>query len=243
MTINSPYRLLLVDNSHDFRRSVRAVLELEDYQVEEADSLTEAKTKLENCDFDLALVDFRLMDDNDPSDYSGLEVAKLASQGHVPCIIVTGFPSVDTVLLALRQRGLQPSLAIDFISKEHGPSVVVDAVGRALRSPIYRPVPQPVPILEVDIAHGLARKQGIDLQLSRNQYNLMSYLYERNGAVCSSQELLKAVYDESLSTYEATHDKRLERLIARLREKIEDDSTNPRYIITVAGRGFQLVLP
>ena len=105
-------RILLADNVDDYRRSLRTLLELEDYCVEEAASLAQAPELLAGQRFDLALVDLRLSNDDDDYDMSGLEVAKAAVSAQIPSIVVTAYESVDTMRLALRSRGAEP-LAVD----------------------------------------------------------------------------------------------------------------------------------
>ena len=67
-------------------------------------------------------------------------------------------------------------------------------------------------------------------------------IIEKQGAVCSPEELIKAVYDEDVPPGQSSADKRLERLVDRVREKIEDDPSKPRHLIRVHRRGFRLVL-
>jgi len=233
-------RLLLVDNSSDYRRSLRGFLELEDYQVEEATSVGEAKERLETFPVDLVLVDLRLTNDEDRYDISGLEVAKKAGEKGVPCIVITAFPSVETTRLALRSRGAAP-LAVDFVPKVSGPQAVLDAIKAVLNRHEEGPR-EATHVLALDLERGLAWCHGAPLELSRNQYALLAHLYQKEGAVCSAEELLKAVYDEDVPAGQASADKRLERLVDRLRKKIEEDPSEPRHLITVHGRGFRLAM-
>jgi DNA-binding response OmpR family regulator len=230
-------QLLIADNNADYRRSLRSLLELEDYWVEEAPSVEEAKAKLEAVPLDLALVDLRLTDDNDQYDISGLEVAKKAGEEGVPCIVITAFESVEATRLALRSRGAEP-LALDLVPKAGSPQAVLDAI-----EAVFRRSEKQSRILDdlaVDLERGLVWRDGERVELSRQQYALLGYLYRNKGAVCSPVELLKAIYDEEVPADQASADKRLERLVDRLRRKIEEDPSNPRYLVTVHGRGFLL---
>jgi DNA-binding response OmpR family regulator len=233
-------RLLLADNTSDYRRSLHSFLELEDYQVEEAASVEEAKEKLEAAPVDLALVDLRLTKDEDDYDISGLAVAKKATERGIPCIIITAFPSVEATRLALRSRGIEPPLALDFIPKASGPHAVLNAIEVVLSR--HEEKEREPGDLVVDLERGLAWYKGMPLDLSRQQYALLAYLYSKEGAVCSLEELLKAVYDEDVPPAQASADKRLERLVDRLRNKIEEDPSEPRYLIKVYGRGYRLAI-
>lgn len=240
MSMAMKSRLLLADNSPDYRRSLGSLLELEDYQVEQAASVEEAKEKLEAVSLDLALVDLRLTDDRDDRDISGLEIAKKAAVEGIPCIIISAFPSVEATRRALRSRGAEP-LAVDFVPKASGPQAVLDAI-RVVLSRRGEELEKAPGDLVVDLERGLAWRKGEPLHLSRHQYALLAHLYRKEGAVCSPEELLKAIYDEDVPPAQASADKRLERLVDRLRKKIEEDSSEPHYLIKVHGRGFRLAI-
>jgi DNA-binding response OmpR family regulator len=80
------------------------------------------------------------------------------------------------------------------------------------------------------------------VQLSRKQYVLLAHVYSREAVVCGPEELLKAVYDEDVPPERAGADRRLERLVVRLREKIEEDPRRPRRLIKEPRRGYRLIL-
>lgn len=233
-------RVLLVDNSADYRHSLLGLLGLEDYEVEEAGSVTEGKEKLLAGDFDLALVDLRLTDDEDDYDFSGLEVTRLAGELGIPCVVITAFPSVQATRLALQSREKE-ALAVDLIPKRDSPQSILDTIKLVLRRH-QEQVKAKRQGLHIDPERGLVWLDGEELDLSRNQYDLLTYLYEKDGAVCSPEELLKAVYGEQVPPEQASADKRLESLVDRLRRKIEQDPSNPRHLIKVYGRGFRLDL-
>jgi len=236
--LEDPVTVLLADDDHDYRESLRQLLELDDYVVEEAASVEEAWDKLETTTLDLALVDLRFSDHMNDRDFSGLKVAKSAAERGVPCIIVTAFPSVEAARLALRSRGADP-LAVDLVPKKDGPQAILDAIAVILTRTRAQQG-EASGSIEVNLELGLATLRGQPLTLSRQQYSLLAFLYARNGAVCSSEELIKAVYDEDVPIGQGNTDRRLERLIARLREKIECDPHAPRHLLRVHGRGYRL---
>lgn len=233
-------RILVVDNSHDYSRSLRSLLELEEYHVEEAGSVEETGEWLDASDFDLALIDLRLTDDSDEYDFSGLEAAKLAGEAGVPCLVVTAFPTVEATRRALRSRGIEP-LAVDLVPKESGPEAVLDAIEAVLRRCGQRSA-KTTGGLEFDPGRRLFLLGGEPLRLSRYQYAFLVTLHEARGAVCSHEVLLRAIYDEDVPPGLASSDRRLEHLADRLRQKLEDDPSEPRYLITVHGRGYRLAL-
>lgn len=234
--------LLLADNDDDYRRSLRSLLELQDYEVEEAASVQTALEQLDPLVVALALVDLCLTDLEGGYDISGLEVAKKASEAGIRCIIVTAFPSMETTRLALRSRGAEP-LAVDYVMKANGPQAVLDAVEVVLRGGRKGKQQQPPSAdLMIDLARGLVSHKGKSVDLSRQQYALLAYLYRKDGAVCSPAELLKAIYDEDVPPDKANADKRLMHLVERLKEKIKEDPSEPPYLLKVFGRGYRLAV-
>lgn len=231
--------ILLADNSPDYRRSSRALLELEGYQVVEADSVAEAIRQLRTRSIDLVLADLRLTNDGDAGDISGLEVTKAAAELSIPRVIITAFPSVQTTREALRRHGREP-LADDYVPKADGPQALLDVVKIILERPGEVEAGASGDLL-VDLERRLVWHRDEPVNLSKQQYELVAYLCERQGAACSAEELLKAVYDEDVPAGKGSADKRLERLIRRLREKIEEDISAPTHLVNVPRRGYRLI--
>jgi DNA-binding winged helix-turn-helix (wHTH) protein len=103
------------------------------------------------------------------------------------------------------------------------------------------------------IAHGITRS-GIQVdpesgevwvegarvpELTNLEYRLLLLLYGRLGKICTKYEVVAAVWGEEY--IDAVDDARIEKLISRLRQRIEPDAANPRYLVTVRGRGYKLV--
>ena len=126
-------RILLADNNATYRASLNQLLTSCFYEVVEARSVHEAIEQLSNVQCDLVLVDLRLVDDADPYDVSGLDVAKSAVARRVPCVVLTAFPTIDVARLVLRARGIEPPFAIDLIPKSDGPTVLLSGIETALK--------------------------------------------------------------------------------------------------------------
>lgn len=74
--------------------------------------------------------------------------------------------------------------------------------------------------------------------LTELEYRLLRVLYERKDKLCDKYLLVERVWGEEY--IDEVDDARIEKLVSRLRAKIEKDSTDPRYLITVRGRGYRL---
>ena len=75
--------------------------------------------------------------------------------------------------------------------------------------------------------------------LTNLEYRLLLLLYGRLGKICTKYEVVEAVWGEEY--IDEVDDARIEKLVSRLRQKIEPDIANPRYVLTIRGRGYKLV--
>jgi hypothetical protein len=75
--------------------------------------------------------------------------------------------------------------------------------------------------------------------LTNLEYRLLLLLYGQMDKICDKYQVVEAVWGEEY--IEEIDDARIEKLVSRLRQKIEPEPSNPRYLITVRGRGYKLV--
>jgi len=73
------------------------------------------------------------------------------------------------------------------------------------------------------------------------EYRLLLLLYGRLGKICDKYQIVEAVWGEDY--IDQVDDARIDKLLSRLRSKIEPDPRNPRYLVTVRGRGYKLSNP
>ena len=76
--------------------------------------------------------------------------------------------------------------------------------------------------------------------LTNLQYKLLSYLCKNRGRISSKYDIVEAVWSDDY--IDEVEDHRISKLISRLRERIEPTPRKPRYLITVHGRGYRLVV-
>jgi hypothetical protein len=77
--------------------------------------------------------------------------------------------------------------------------------------------------------------------LTELEFKLMALLFERVNKVTDKYQIVETVW--GVEYIDDVDDSRIEKLVSRLRAKIEPDTSNPRYILTVRGRGYKLVSP
>ncbi len=75
--------------------------------------------------------------------------------------------------------------------------------------------------------------------LTELEYRLLLLLYGRLNKICDKYQIVEAVWGEEY--IDQVDDARIDKLLSRLRAKLEPDPRNPRYIVTVRGRGYKLV--
>lgn len=89
--------------------------------------------------------------------------------------------------------------------------------------------------IHVDLAGTEATRDGKPVNLSAREFQLLRYLVEHRGATVSREELLKQVWGYSADMYTRTVDVH----VASLRQKLEEDPKQPRFILTVQGFGYK----
>jgi energy-coupling factor transporter ATP-binding protein EcfA2 len=77
--------------------------------------------------------------------------------------------------------------------------------------------------------------------LSELEYRLLLLLYGRLGDICTKDQIAEAVWGTEYM--EAVDDARIDKLVSRLRQKVETETADPRHVVTIRGRGYQLVRP
>ena len=125
--------ILLADNNEKSLESSGRLLRREGYEVIEVPSFEEAREALENPRLDLAILDLRLSDDDDPSDMSGLDLAARCD-GRIPIIILSGKTSeTEGLLLRMEEfRRQHPDIRISYVDKGEKSQVLLDTIHHAL---------------------------------------------------------------------------------------------------------------
>jgi two-component system KDP operon response regulator KdpE len=223
-------RILVVDDEERMVRFIRLNLEHDGFQVEEAYNGTQAIDKVRSKLPDLVLLDVMM------PDMDGFEVLKIIREvSSVPVIMLTAKGEEDD-----RVRGLELG-ADDYITKPFSPRELVSRVRAVLRrteatSSIHG-------LIEVDDRLKLdfdRREIWVDgelVNLRPTEYRLLYHLVQNAGWVVSHDQLLAKVWG-----YEYRDEPHYVRLyINYLRKKLEEDPSNPKYILTERGVGYRFI--
>jgi DNA-binding response OmpR family regulator len=168
--------------------------------------------------------------------FVGRELCKTmkAEQPEIPVIVVSGISEVvDKVLLL--ELG-----ADDYVTKPFSPRELLARLEGALRrrqKPGTINSTSSVGECEIDFVTMTAHLAGKPLLLTAHEFKLLRYFLDNAERVLSREELLDKVW--GYSSYPAT--RTVDNQILKLRQKLEPDSTHPRYLQTVHGAGYKLV--
>lgn len=96
--------------------------------------------------------------------------------------------------------------------------------------------------LWLDEANQLLWVEGREVTLSQQEWAVVCYLYQRLGEVCTRQALVEEALGDPYDRYDREQT-RLNSLMSRLRHALEPNPRKPKYLQTMRGRGYRLILP
>jgi DNA-binding response OmpR family regulator len=228
------HTLLFVEDDPAIRGALRLALEDEGYEVVEAEDGQTGLRLFAEQHSDLVLLDLRL------PDISGFEVCRQLRQSSiVPIIMVTA--QTDTHDLV---AGLEAG-ADDYVTKPVVAKELAARIRAALRrtslteSSSTNSANEVSHFGDVQLFRELSvvRKAGVEVSLTKTEYNLLAEFANHPNMVLSRDQLLERVWG-----YEYLGDSRLvDAHIRRLRVKIEQQADDPKIICTVRGMGYRLI--
>lgn len=219
--------IFLVEDDETIAKNLTLLLRKEGFAVIHAANRTQALSALSQRPFDLALVDIALPDGNGFSLCTDIK----ETTPQTPVIFLTASGDETSVVMGLNLG------ADDYIVKPFRPRELLARIKAALRKSGGSPSTFSLGGLHVDTASGIVRKNGNDIFLSALEYRLLLFFIANPGQIITREQLLTALWDAS---GEFVNDNTLTVYIKRLREKIEDDPTQPQIILTVRGLGYRL---
>src|SRR5262245_10884986 len=194
----------------------------------------------------------------------GAEALKLASEHPLDLLLLDiGLPGLDglAVLQAVRREMQVPILMIsargreadrvraldlgadDYLTKPFGVAELLARVRALLRRVGSGPKgplpPYRVPDLEVDCGVRRARIRGVDVPLTRREFEVLAYLARNAGKVLLHRQVLQAVWGGEYGD-EADY---VWTFVQRIRRKLEPDRQHPQYVLTEAGVGYWMPAP
>ena len=220
--------VLVVEDDAPIRHFVKTALESQGMVVREAtgvhDGLAAAKARRP----ELLILDLGLPDGD------GVDMVKALRQWNDMPILVLSARHQEEAKIATLDAG-----ADDYLTKPFNVGELLARVRAALRrarGATAQPSSYRVPGLEVDLEKRRVVVAGFEVRLTPIEFRLLSCLIRHTGRVVTHRQLLKEVWGPD--HVEDNHYVRI--YMAQLRHKLEEDPTQPRYLLTEAGVGYRL---
>ncbi len=220
--------VLVVDDEPIVREVVVRYLAREGYRTLEAAHGDVARTMIERSEPDLVVLDVMLPGTD------GLELCRwIRGRSELPVILLTARGEEADRIVGLELG------ADDYVTKPFSPRELSARVRSVLRrSTMTAPVARSLVFGEVRLERETreARKAGAPIRLTVKEFDLLWFLASHPRRVFSRDQLMASVwgYTAALDTGTVTVH------VRRLREKIEDDPSRPKYLETVWGIGYRL---
>ena len=226
-------RIMVVDDAADTRLMLSLRLQREGFLVSSANTGSDALKRIAAEGLPhLVLLDIMM------PGMDGFEIAdEIRKLGNIPIIFLSAVTDTDTKVEGITQ------FAEDYVTKPFEFQELLARVHRVLKraSPAHNmdPVLSIDENLQVNFAQQYAIVANEQISLTPTENRILRTLYSNRGRVMTANYLLTKAWDpvrqgsvESLWVH-----------IRRLRNKIEEDPDNPRYVVTVRGQGYCLPQP
>ena len=225
------YQVLICDDQPDIVNALKIFLKPEGYSLLEASNGKEAVEMVRTQKIDLILMDIMM-----PVMDGIMATDQIREFSNVPIILLTAKSETEDVVLGLNVG------ADDYITKPFAPMEVLARVRSQLRryhmqSPVT-PGQDTLTVggIEMNDREKTVTVDGEPAALTPIEYAILKLLMENPGKVFSSKDIYRIVWQEEPMGNEGA----VSVHIRHLREKIEIDPGNPRYIKVVWGQGYRM---
>jgi two-component system OmpR family response regulator len=233
--VERAWSAVIVDDDADIRALIAELLRQSGFEVTEAASGTDGLAAVREVQPDVVTLDLNL------PDLDGIEVCRRIREiTDAYVVMLTARPDeID------RLMGLEIG-ADDYLTKPFSPRELRARIAAMLRRPRSGAASLPAPAapaesvrhggLEVDLEGRLAMLDGVELDLTRTEFDLLATLLSGPRRVWPRETLLRTVW----GTDWVSDGHLVEVHMANLRRKLGDDARSGRYIRTVRGVGYRL---
>ena len=238
-------RVLLIDDDARLSSMVGDYLRHAGFEVSTAGSLAAGRERLAAESFDALLLDL-MLPDGDGLDLCRELRASPRTRG-LPLLMLTarGEP-LDRIV------GLELG-ADDYVPKPFNPRELLARMRAVLRRAKPTSVAQvsakiAIGPIEIDLGARTVARNGEEVSLTSYEFRILTELARRAGETIAREDLAQAVRDPAQrgkpgASYDPSVDRSLDVHVSRLRQKLEDDPKEPRFIKTVRGIGYVLARP
>jgi two-component system KDP operon response regulator KdpE len=220
--------VLIVDDEPHIRRLLHGTLTRAGYRVSEAGTAREAQAEIEANSPDVVLLDLGL------PDRDGLELLPLIQKSKAAVLVVSARDATNEKVAALDLG------AIDYVTKPFDTEELLARVRVALRSRLVADGGRSsieAGDVTIDLLHRRIHKKGEQVHLTPKEFAVVAELARFPGRVITHDKLLAAVWPRD---YER-HIEYLRVIVRNIRQKLEDDATQPTVIVNELGVGYRLM--
>ncbi len=225
------YTVMICDDDRDIRRALNIYLTGAGYDVLEAANGQEALDLVSNREIHLILLDI-MMPEMDG--VSALTI--LRQRSNVPVILLTAKSEDEDKIMGLELG------ADDYVTKPFNAQEVLARVRALLRRYMRlgekqdRPAVLTLGGIEMDDETKTVSVEGEEITITPKEYDILKFFMENPGKVFSSREIYRRVWQDKPMGAEGT----VAVHIRHLREKLEIDPAEPRYLKVVWGKGYKI---
>ena len=229
MSESSPIALLIEDE-RQIRRFVRTALEAEGWQIVEAETMKQGLIDAGTRKPDVVILDLGLPDGN------GIGFIR----------DFRGWSSVPVIVLSARTGEMDKIEALDagaddYLTKPFGVGELLARVRATRRRNAGVASEEAAPFrfgdVEVDVARRTVHKGNTPLHLTPIEFRLLALMIHNVGRVLTHRQILREVWGPAYVEHE--HYVRVH--MGHLRQKLEDDPTQPKFLVTETAVGYRLV--
>ena len=223
--------ILFVEDEEALRMTVGDLLRKEGYAVDYAADGDDGLQKATSLPFDLIILDVML-----PGRHGFVVCEEIRRAGLItPILMLTARSQTED-----KVKGLKTG-ADDYVTKPFNMQELLARVEALLRRTPNNPEVQTgvdhFGSIRIDRRGTSVTREGVALNLSAREFQLLRYFVDHPGATISRKELLTQVWGYSASAFTRTVDVH----VASLRQKLEADPRQPRFILTIPRLGYKFV--
>ena len=222
--------ILMVEDDSTIAFAVKYAVEQEGFNLDIAENLENARKIVNSKEYDLILLDVMLPDGN------GYEFLKQLREHDedTPVIFLTACDEEVNIVMGLDIGG------DDYITKPFRVRELISRINAILRrkgkSQDSNKKILKFKNISIHTLEARVFKNNEEIFLTSAEYKLLLILIQNKNVVLTRAQILEKLWDV---TYDFVNDNTLSVYIKRLREKIEEDSSKPEYILTVRGVGYK----